>query len=165
MESTTKKPMTHWKKLTNPNYLGTYALNPGEEKILTIKSVGPEKVMGSDGSSQECIVAHFTEQEKPMILNKTNCKVIEKLYKTPYTEEWAGKKIRIYSAKVKAFGDTVDALRIRQVIPQTKKPALDAERFAKMIDKIKSNEYTVENARKSFNLTQAQNEQLNAISQ
>lgn len=65
---------THWKKLTHPDYLGAYALNPGEERTLTIKSVASELVVGTDGKKEECIVARFTEDEKPMILNKTNMK-------------------------------------------------------------------------------------------
>ena len=35
---------THWKKLTNPNYLGSYAFQPGEEKTVTIKEVKRELV-------------------------------------------------------------------------------------------------------------------------
>ena len=30
---------THWKKLNNPDYLGAYALEPGQELVATIKVV------------------------------------------------------------------------------------------------------------------------------
>lgn len=111
--------MTHWKKLTNPDYLGAYSvMDAGQDLVLTIKSVTEELVTGADGKKEQCVVARFVEPEKPMILNKTNMKAIEKLYGTPFIEEWAGKKIQIYSARVKAFGDTVDALRIRPTIPK-----------------------------------------------
>ena len=110
---------THWKKLQNPDYLGAYALNPGEEIIATIKSVKNENVIGTDGKTENCTVARFIEPIKPMILNVTNCKIISKLYKTPYIENWAGKKIQIYATKVKAFGEIVEALRIRPEIPKT----------------------------------------------
>lgn len=116
---------THWKKLTHPDYLGAYALNPGEDRTLTIKSVASEMVTGTDGKKEECIVARFTENEKPMILNKTNMKTIQKLYKTPYIEDWAGKKITIYIEKVKAFGEVVEALRIREQIPRITPPEPD----------------------------------------
>lgn len=116
---------THWKKLTHPDYLGAYALNPGEEKTLTIKSVASELVVGTDGKKEECIVARFTEDEKPMILNKTNMKTIQKIYKTPYIEDWAGKKITIYTEKVKAFGEVVEALRIRERMPKNTPPEPD----------------------------------------
>jgi hypothetical protein len=48
-----------------------------------------------------------------MIINKTNAKIITKILDTPYIEHWAGKSIIIYAAKVRAFGETVDALRVK----------------------------------------------------
>jgi DNA-directed RNA polymerase subunit RPC12/RpoP len=110
--------MTHWKKLTNPNYLGSYSLENGEDMIVTIDYVAEELVIGPDGKKENCVVAHFTEGCKPMILNTTNLKTIAKIYKTPYVENWHGKKIQLYSASVKAFGETVDALRIREYVPK-----------------------------------------------
>ena len=111
--------MTHWKQLTNPDYIGAYAFEPNEEKTGTIAYVREEQVIGSDGKKEECIVAHFTEKElKPLILNVTNCKMISKLYKTPYIEDWAGKRITMRVQQVKAFGDVVDAVRIKPEIPK-----------------------------------------------
>lgn len=109
--------MTHWKKLMNPMYLGAYEFEQGQEMTLTIASVREESVIGSDGKKEDCIVAHFRENVKPMILNVTNCKTIGKLYKTNYIEEWAGKQIIVRVQQVKAFGDVVDALRIKPEIP------------------------------------------------
>ena len=104
----------------NPDYLGGYALEPGQELIATIKSVGNEEVTSPDGKKQICSVIHFAENIKPMILNATNNKTIAKLFKTPYIEEWTGRKIQIYIEKVKAFGDVWDALRIRPFLPVEK---------------------------------------------
>lgn len=114
---------THWKKLDNPDYLGAYALQPGKDLVAQIKSVGQEEVYNPTNNKKEvCTVAHFTDGEiKPMILNTTNCKTISKIYGTPYIEDWAGKSIAIYIAKVKAFGDVVEALRIRGKIPSVEK--------------------------------------------
>lgn len=116
---------THWKKLTNPDYLGAYALEPGEEVIGTIKSISREVVTGPDGKKEECTIAKFAENIKPMILNSTNCKIIQKMYKTPYTEEWVGRKIQIFVDKVRAFGEVVEALRIRPTIPKQAEPIKD----------------------------------------
>lgn len=113
--------LTHWKKLTNPDYLGAYALEPGEDLIVTIKSVANEVVTGTDGKKETCTVMHFAENVKPMVLNATNSKTITKLLKTPYIEQWVGRKIQIYVENgVKAFGDVVDALRIRPFLPVEK---------------------------------------------
>ena len=109
--------MTHWKTLTNPNYIGSYAFQPGEEKIATISAAQNESVTGPDGKESMCIVVHFEEPGlKPLIMNKTNCKMMSKLY-SPYLEEWPGKGIIMAVQKVNAFGEVTDAVRIRPVKP------------------------------------------------
>lgn len=113
-------PKTHWKKLTNPDYLGAYSIDDGEDIVLTIKNVKSEVVTGTDGKKEECVVAYFKEPSKPMILNKTNMKTLEKLCKSPYIEDWSGRSIQIGVEKVKAFGDVVDALRIRKFFPRVR---------------------------------------------
>lgn len=115
---------THWKQLQNPDYLGAYSLSPGQELILTIKSVVREKVTGTGGKKQECTVVHFMEKQKPMIMNRVNSKTISKIHLTPYIEEWVGKQIQVYADKVDAFGEQVEALRIRPFVPQVQKPTL-----------------------------------------
>lgn len=113
--------LTHWKKLTNPDYLGAYALEPDQDLVVTIKSVANEVVTGADGKKETCMVMRFMENVKPMILNATNSKTITKLLKTPYIEEWSGRKIQLYVQQgVKAFGDIVDALRVRPYLPVEK---------------------------------------------
>lgn len=104
---------THWKKLTNPDYLGSYDFAPGEERIVTVKKVVREMVTGSGGKKEECTVCYFEENYKPMILNSTNCKSITKLAESPYIEEWQGKSFKIVVSRISAFGETVDALRIK----------------------------------------------------
>ena len=113
--------LTHWKKLTNPDYLGAYALETDQDLVVTIKSVSNELVTSPDGKKETCMVMRFAENVKPMVLNATNSKTITKLFKTPYIEEWSGRKIQLYvQAGVKAFGDVVDALRVRPYLPVEK---------------------------------------------
>jgi len=116
---------THWKKLTNPDYLGVYALQPGQDMILTIKLVTRETITGADGKKEECTLINFVEPAKPMILNNTNAKTIERIYRNPFVQDWAARKIQLYSESVKAFGETVDALRIRPFIPKVESKVLD----------------------------------------
>ena len=54
---------THWKKLTNPDYLGAYSFNPGEEKILRIKSVSQELVVGTDGKKNNAQLLILTVEK------------------------------------------------------------------------------------------------------
>lgn len=117
--------MTHWKKLTNPNYLGAYSIEDGKDLILTIGTVANETVVGTDGKKEECTVCHFLERGvKPMILNSTNMKMITKLLNTPYIEEWKGHKVQIGIEKVKAFGEIVEALRVRDRLPKVRTESL-----------------------------------------
>jgi len=115
---------THWKKLVNPDYLGAYSLQPKEEKILTISKVTRETVKGTGGKKQECTILHFIEKEKPMILNRLNAKVITKIYGTPYIEEWKDRQIQVFADMVDAFGETVEALRVRPFVPNAPLPVL-----------------------------------------
>lgn len=110
---------THWKKLNNPDFLGAYALNPGEDLIATIKSAKEEQFVGTGGKRDEGLVIHFEESDvKPFICNATNAKAITKVVGSPYIEDWKGQKVQFYVAEVSAFGETVDALRVRLFAPK-----------------------------------------------
>jgi len=118
---------TNWKKLINPDYLGAYSLDDGNEKyndlIVSIRNIKTESVAGPDGKKETCPVAYFDDNNlKPMVLNSTNMKTLEKLFKSKYIEDWAGGKIQLFVAPVKAFGGVVDALRIRPYRPESKAP-------------------------------------------
>ena len=109
---------THWKKLTNPNYLGDYSIPEGRDLIAVIDYIAREKVTGAGGKKEDEVVAHL-KNEKPFILNKTNLKTIEKIYKTPLIEDWKGRAIQIYYDPSIKFGrETVGGLRIRPFVPE-----------------------------------------------
>jgi len=113
---------THWKKIvSDPNYLGEADFMPGEEKILTIKGVNQaETIVTAEGRSQKAVL-HFVEQVKPMILNVTNSKAIQKAVGSPYFEDWGGNAIQLYiDPHVKAFGEVVAAVRVRPRKPVVK---------------------------------------------
>jgi hypothetical protein len=115
--------MTHWKQLANYDYLGAYSLGDKKELTITIKDIKQELVTGNAGRKETCIVAYFSDNDKPMILNKTNCKTIQKVYGTPNIEEWRGKKITIFASTTSLAGETVECLRIRPYLPVADKPA------------------------------------------
>lgn len=150
------KQKTHWKKLYNPNYLGAYAFQPGEDKILTIAKVVRELVQGEEGRTDECTVAHFTTAEKPMIMNRTNQKTIEKIYETPYVEDWIGKSIQVYVTKVRLKKDTVDGLRIRPEPPVQKLPPLTPrhEKWSGAVLALRVGSNNIEGIKKFFSLSQ-----------
>lgn len=145
---------THWKKAFNPNYLGAYAMD-GTDKVLTIARVASEKVRNTDGKEEEVLVLHWKEKEKPMILNKTNSKAVAKVAKSNYIEDWVNVRISIYTSNVRAFGESVDALRIRDFAPKGKE-SLDDTRFAKMLESIKAGKFAKSDAIGKFLLTDTQ---------
>ncbi len=53
-----------------------------------------------------------------MILNRTNCKTLTKIFKNPNFESWINKQIQIGAVLVDAFGEKVDSLRIRPFLPK-----------------------------------------------
>lgn len=128
--------LTHWKKLVNPDFIGAYVLEPGKDLILTIKTASVEKFKGQDGKEQEGIILRFVEDSKPMILNRTNAKTVTKIHKTPYIEQWSGKQIQVYARQIRAFGEDMEALRIRDFVPQPKQ--LDVTDALKRLDMCKN---------------------------
>ena len=123
---------THWKQNFNYKYTGAYELKQGEERTVTINRTCNEEVMNTNGKKELCFVAYFKDHPKPMVMNKTNCKTIEKMY-GPIIEQWPGKRITIVSKKVKAFGEMVDALRVKHQIPKN-----ETANFDKYFDQISS---------------------------
>lgn len=117
----------HWKNLSNYDYLGAYSIDGvASELVLTIKDIRVEEVTGVGGIKDKCIVAVFEETDvggieiKPMILNKTNCKAIEKALGTGDVLKWVGKKITIFVTTTKYQRDIVPCLRVKDVEPVVK---------------------------------------------
>jgi len=73
------------------------------------------------GNKERVRVAEFVEKVKPMILNVGACQQIETFTGSRYIEDWKDCAIQIYVERgVKAFGDTVDAIRIAPEQPRTR---------------------------------------------
>lgn len=116
---------THFKKLRNPNYIGSYELMTGDkpiELVVTIDKAVKEIVQNGDKKEEAMVV--YLKGQKPMIVNSTNAKAISAATGSPYIEDWVGKKITLYVAQIKAFGEKVDALRVKKEAPSL--PVLNA---------------------------------------
>lgn len=150
---------THWKLLSNPDYIGAYWLPPGEDVTVTIDYVVREMITGTGGKKEECTVAHL-KGVKPFILNATNSKTIAKLY-GPYIEDWAGKQITLFASTAKLSGETVECLRIRPKVTARTKPNLTDERFKKAIEAVAAGQFRAQELREKYDLTLAQVKKLN----
>jgi predicted DNA-binding antitoxin AbrB/MazE fold protein len=115
-----KSNQTHWKMHFDYEYIGSHNLKEGEEVVVTIKKVLDEMVFDTqENSEKKKLVVHFEEQpDLKMILNVTNAKTLERLLKTPHIDKWKGRKIQLYAADIRAFGQDMKALRIRDFLPK-----------------------------------------------
>lgn len=118
----------HWKNLVNYEFLGSYSLEGiAEEITLTISKIEKKLVTGPNGKQDFCIVFEFEEKNKdgvvvkPMVVNKTNCKTIERIYGTGDTDKWIGKRITIFASTTKYQRDMVPCLRVKSEIPKEEK--------------------------------------------
>lgn len=89
----------------------------GKAVPMTMDRVINEDVTGESGTAEKQIL-YFVESKKGMVLNKTNAKRIARLF-GPETNDWQGQVIELYTEKVKAFGETHNALRVREAKAQT----------------------------------------------
>lgn len=88
----------------------------GDKNVtVTIKSAAMED-LGYGKDAERKLVIYFEKATKGLILNRTNAMIIASIY-TPETDNWIGKAVTLYSARVKAFGAWHDAVRVREQIP------------------------------------------------
>jgi hypothetical protein len=94
----------------------------GKDYTLTISNITVENLQQTDGTKKSAVIVYFEEtaqtakknntEEKRLVTNKTNAKSIAKHYGNE-TDNWIGKKITVYGTTCKAFGSTVDCIRVR----------------------------------------------------
>ena len=150
----TEQTKTHWKRLRNPLYLGSHDFQPNEERIVTIKNVQVEKVNGTDGSVSDCTTVHLVDS-KPFILNSTNAKQLAKIFDTPYIEEWAGKSFKLVIKTIRAFGETVDALRVKNEKIAKQLPPLEigSKKFAACKERYNADSTVLAQIKQVYSLT------------
>ena len=101
------------------NFLGAWTFASGD-KTLTISEVGEMEMYDQEtGGKKVEPVLHFAEEQLPMVLNVTNATTIEEVLGTDNWHDWIGKQIIVGTSKVKAFGKTQDAIRVRDRKPDT----------------------------------------------
>lgn len=106
-----------FRKYMDKNFLGAWDIPDDGDLIITIDHCEVNEVKNERGTERK-LVLHFVEDYKPMILNTVNSTTISDVYGSKHVEDWEKKKIQIYSEKVRAFGGTTDALRIRPFRPK-----------------------------------------------
>ena len=92
------------------------------EKKFRIKNVTPELV-GTEAQKEKKLVVWFTNDERGLVLNKTNNRAIRGAYGDD-TAGWVGKIIVVFPTMVDMRGKMTPALRVR--IPPPKQAAAAA---------------------------------------
>ncbi len=146
---------THWKKAFNRDYLGSHDLEDGKDLKAVIDHVEVKKVKDPNGKESNCNVAIFKGKIKPMILNVTNCRTVKKFSGSNYIEDWKDIAITIYSKEVKAFGELVDGLRIKDKQPNMQKPKLTPEHQAwpKAVEHLRKPDSTMDQIKTKYKLS------------
>ncbi|MCB0642910.1 MAG: hypothetical protein KDC44_14780 [Phaeodactylibacter sp.] len=149
-----------WRDFFKNTYLSYYDLTG--DLVVEIKEMRYETVTGPGGRKDDCLIMAFTDPDVlPMVVNSTNAKTISDLHGTNKPAEWVGKSITLYpDNSVKMKGETVGGIRIRPVVPSTKKSRLTPDRFDKMVQQIIAGNFSVERALAQFDLTDEQLETL-----
>jgi hypothetical protein len=83
----------------------------GQDVVVTIAEVDREEV-GDD--KKKCPVLKFQGMKKSMVMNRTNCKRIAKMYGTE-TANWIGKPITLYPSVADFKGEEVPCIRVRDL--------------------------------------------------
>lgn len=145
---------THFKKLRNPMYIGSYELmTGGQSKDLVVEIVSTDREMVQNGDKKEDAMVIRLKNQKPFIVNSINSKNIAKALGSVYVEDWIGKKITLYVARIKAFGDWHDALRVRDVAPtEPQKDDLNPqhEKWDGAVKALKEKKTTIEAIQKAY---------------
>ena len=98
------------------NYLRAADLN-GKTPTMTITEVKLETV-GDDRK----LVVYFKGTDKGLVLNKTNANSISDILGSEDTDDWAGKRIMLITAKVEYQGKRVPAIRVEEPVSSGPRP-------------------------------------------
>lgn len=120
--------MTDVRSYFEKEHLGAWNLPDGKDVVVVIESCKQGTVKNKEKSERKPVLyfSNVKDRSKGLVLNATNAKRLIKLYGR-HVEKWAGKPIALFVTEVDAFGETVDAIRIRPTAPPM--PAKGAAEF------------------------------------
>jgi len=105
-------------------YLKAADLNAHDpNQPITIARVGTENMTDKKtGEIKSKVIVHFYELAKPLIFNVTNFRSLAKSFGGLLPHEdvsrlWVGQQVLMHTELVPAFGETVNAIRVRPYIP------------------------------------------------
>lgn len=127
---------THYRKVFKSDHLGSAdledMLEAGQRLVFTISHVNQEYGTKVAGKKIDANIAYFKEPIKPLVLNATNSKTMNKLTGSSFVDDWQNVIIELYiDPNVKMKGETVCGVRISHNTPKTEKMVLTPENETK----------------------------------
>ena len=154
--------MSHWRTMfADEKYLGAYSLEKDgkyDAVIVTIESIYVGDFLSAGGKEKRPF-AKFKEFEKPMVINRTNFKRLEKFFQSFDPTLYTGKQIVLGVENVSSPEGMVPALRFStRPLPVAQKPELPTAALAKAIESVKSGKRSIEDIEAKYSLTADQRE-------
>ena len=104
--------------------------------IVTVGKIGRVNIAKEGEKEQLKWAIRFEEFEKPMLLNSTNIKLLEKFLGSDDTDQWKGKEIVLFTDENVSFGgEIVGGLRFKRNQPEpTRKPVASSQSGKELAD-------------------------------
>ncbi len=104
-----------------------------------------EQISYGEYDGKKRAVLHFKGRDKVLPLNVTNANMLAEILGTDEMDEWEGKRITLYTARVDFQGKRVDAIRIKEAkapapAKSVPKPEPEPEEFDKEEDFVSDDE-------------------------
>lgn len=106
-----------WEKVIDPNFISAELIGTtGAEKVVTITNIDFAECYDEQTKKKVQKQTVFFQECKPLVLNKTNAKMLKKLF-SPNSDnpsDCVGHKVILTVESIKAFGKMTDAIRIKE---------------------------------------------------
>jgi hypothetical protein len=89
----------------------------GDQRVI-IESVSSREFDSDKGKTKKGVIT-FRGKQKALVCNQVNANLIAEMY-GPETDNWIGKEITLYVARVEFAGKLVDGIRVR--LPEDRVP-------------------------------------------
>lgn len=134
--------MSHWRSMfADEKYLGSHNLEKDgkyEPVIVTIENIYVGDFLSQGGKEKRPFIK-LKEFDKPMVLNRTNFKRLEKFFQSFDPQTFVGKQIVLGVETVSSPEGMVPALRFStRPLPVIQKPELPSAAMPKAIEQVKS---------------------------
>lgn len=114
------------RKLYSKEYIYAYDLE-GRDVTVTIDRVVGGTLVGTGGTKSKKPVLYFKGTDKGLAICITNARIIAGLYGSFKSEDWLNKKITLYPTTTTFGAQSVECVRIRNVIPRGKGEAIRSD--------------------------------------